>query len=116
MSERLGSVALCSLPGVHLAGIRIDLMHVLCLGVFHEILGSAFAELLRDNFWRLPTDGSQWQARFAEQLARAYTEFQEWARRTNTPHSEEPFTVARLSLPAMSAQPRFKDKAANSLK
>ena len=36
----------CNLPGFHLRAIRLDLMHIVCLGIYHWMCGSALWSLV----------------------------------------------------------------------
>ena len=87
-------------PGFHLGVIRIDLMHVLCLGILHHTLGSALWELLLGDAWPVPDHaGGPWQLLRQKQLQLAYADFLEWAKHNHVEHSERSkLTIAKLKM------------------
>ena len=115
MRSRRGVIPICYLPWIHIDCIKLDLMHIVMLGMLQYIIGSTMFELLRDNCWAdpaLPIAGI-WKDRFATQLEQAYKRFKVWTRENFVSHNERPFTVARLSL---ECEPLYKGKAANTFK
>ncbi len=72
----------CRLPGWHLSMLQIDLLHILMLGVLQWCCGPIFYELLEANYWGAPP-GGRWQARWAYQLAIAYSQFVAWCRQNS---------------------------------
>ena len=110
-------VPLCSLPGFHLSLIKLDLMHICMLGIFHHVIGSSLWELVRANHWQRPGDaaGGRWEDRAALQLKRAYIAFTLWCKTHHVSHSQTKFSLAKLSMGALDDAPYFKSKAANCL-
>ena len=99
---------------MHMAMIRLDLMHILLLGVYHWTLGSSFWELLEAGEWREPADAGPWQQLMLLQLHRAWLEFKAWARRCKISHSVPRFTLAGLSMQVLDDAPYYKSKAAHA--
>ena len=115
MFSRRDVVPMCCLPGIHLDCIKLDLMHIIMLGILQYIIGSVMCELLRDNHWG-PAQIGPWQERYATQLETAYGMFKDWARQRRLKHREPQFTVARLSITSLNSEPLWKGKAANTFK
>ena len=85
------------------------------LGVLQWCCGSIFYELLEAIYWGAPP-GGRWQARWAYQLAIAYSQFVAWCRQNSVKTSQPEFTLARISVSALKDRPLFKCKAANGYK
>ena len=110
LADRVGNV-LCSVTGFHLWAIRIDLMHVICLGVFHWLNGSIIWELMLEGRWG--PEHTPWKDARGVQLERATKEFRQWCKDHNVCHSHPKFTLASLSMHSLSSRPCMKGKAHN---
>ena len=110
MADRVGNV-LCELPGFHLWAITIDLMHVICLGVFHWLNGTILWELALEGRWG--PEHTPWKEARGLQLERAFKEFRDWCRRRYITHSQCKFTLASLTMTSLQSRPMLKGKAHN---
>ena len=116
--EKIGKYAKWAcMRGFRLDKIQFDPLHVLCLGLLQWALGYCFKDLLLKNFWRGSTLGP-WEARYSQQLRNATRQFRLWAHRNRLEHSELRFTLAKLSISALSgdtATAYYKGKGHNTL-
>ena len=110
LGSRVGNV-MCELAGFHQWAIRIYLMHVICLGVFHWLNGTILWELLLEGRWG--PEHTPWKQARGVQLERATKEFNQWCRDNHVSHSHPKITLASLSMAALSSRPCLKGKAHN---
>ena len=99
-------------PGFCVHMVRLDLMHMVCLGIFHWILGACLWETVQEGGW-LPALRGNWKYRHGMQLRSATHEFREWARHRKMSHGQRAFSIGQLSMSSLQARPYLKGKAAN---
>ena len=101
----------CLLPGFHVLSIRLDLMHIVCLGVYHWLCGSAIWTLVLQGRWG--AESTPWKRCRAKQLRTATTEFRNWAKRIVQAHSHPKCSLSGLCMSTLQSRPYMYGQAAN---
>ena len=101
----------CLLPGFHVLSIRLDLMHIVCLGVYHWLCGSAIWTILLLGRWG--DESTPWKRCRAKQLRIATTEFRDWTKRNYLRHSHQTFSLSGLCMSTLQSRPDMYGQAAN---
>ena len=99
-------------PGFCVHMVRLDLMHLLCLGIFHWVLGACLWEMVQEGRW-LPDLRGNWKYRHGMQLQSATHEFRQWARSRKISHKQLAFSIGSLSMSSLQSRPYLKGKAHN---
>ena len=100
--------------GFCLQTVQLDLMHIICLGIYHWILGASLWELVIGSRW-LPHLQGPFRFVRSMQLRAATDEFRRWANHNKVKHSQLAFSLSSLSMTSLKCLPYLKGKAANLL-
>ena len=101
----------CSFPGFDLHAIRLDLMHIVSLGIYHWMCGSAFWELVLQGRWG--TDATPWKRCRGVQLRAVTRSFRVWARAGHHHHSHPKCPLSSLVMSTLQSRPYLHGQAAN---
>ena len=86
-------------------------MHIVCLGIYHWMCGSALWSLLSQGHWGAET--TPWKICRAIQLRAATNEFRAWARRMGLPYKQSKLSLSALCMTTLQSRPYMHGQAAN---